>query len=132
MDTDTIKWHARDRNRYQGSLNATTAHPMLFVGNTIDNVTPIRNAHKMSRGFPGSVVLQSDSEGHCSGSTVNLCVARIVRKYFQTGELPKPGTVCAPDRLPLDGYSEEEHPAMPKGETDEALWKALVQANKGS
>jgi hypothetical protein len=32
--------------------------------------------------------------------------------------------------LPLDGYSEEEEPALPKGEKDEALWKAIVGVNK--
>jgi hypothetical protein len=44
--------------------------------------------------------------------------------------LPKKGIVCSPERLPLDGYSEEEEPALPKGETDEALWKAIVGVNK--
>jgi hypothetical protein len=53
-----------------------------------------------------------------------------VRNYFQTGELPKAGTICYPERLPLDGFSEEEEPALPKGETDEALWKAMVGVTK--
>jgi hypothetical protein len=60
----------------------------------------------------------------------SFCTARTVRHYFQTGELPKVGTVCSPERLPLDGFSEEEEPAIPKGETDEELWKAMVGVNK--
>jgi hypothetical protein len=60
----------------------------------------------------------------------SLCTGRVARAYFQTGELPEKGTVCSPERLPLDGYSEEEEPALPKGETDEALWKAIVGVNK--
>ncbi|THW33153.1 hypothetical protein D6C77_04166 [Aureobasidium pullulans] len=124
------QWHARPLWRYEGKLNATTAHPILFIGNTVDNVTPIRNARKMSRGFPGSVVLQQDTEGHCSSSGVSFCTAKAVRNYFQTGELPKAGTICYPERLPLDGFSEEEEPALPKGETDEALWKAMVGVTK--
>ncbi|KAG9637629.1 hypothetical protein KCU64_g14125, partial [Aureobasidium melanogenum] len=124
------QWHARPKWPYEGHFNATTAHPILLIGNTIDNVTPIRNAHKMSKGFTGSVVLQQDTEGHCSSSGVSLCTARAVRTYFQTGGLPEKGTVCSPERLPLDGYSEEEEPALPKGEHDEALWKAIVGVNK--
>jgi len=124
------QWHARPKWPYTGHLNATTDHPILFIGNTIDNVTPIRNAYKMSKGFHGSVVLHQDTEGHCSSSGVSMCTARAARAYFQTGELPKKGTICSPERLPLDGYSEEEEPALPKGETDEALWRAIVGVNK--
>lgn len=68
--TDTEKWHARPKWPYTGHLNATTDHPILFIGNTVDNVTPIRNAYKMSKGFHGSVVLHQDTEGHCSSSGV--------------------------------------------------------------
>ncbi|KAI4730460.1 hypothetical protein E4T49_01806 [Aureobasidium sp. EXF-10728] len=120
------QWHARPKWPYTGNLNATTAHPMLFIGNTIDNVTPIGNAYKMSQGFPGSVVLRQDTEGHTSSSGVSLCTARAVRTYFQTGELPEINTTCLPDRVPFDGYSEEKEHPLPEGETDEALWKALV------
>lgn len=66
----TAQWHARPKWPYTGHLNATTHHPILFIGNTVDNVTPIRNARKMSKGFPGSVVLHQDVEGHCSSAGV--------------------------------------------------------------
>ncbi|KAH0355525.1 hypothetical protein KCU83_g1854, partial [Aureobasidium melanogenum] len=123
------QWHARPTWPYTGHLNATTAHPILFIGNTIDNVTPIRNAYKMSKSFNGSVVLRQDSEGHASTSSVSFCTTRAVRTYFQTGKLPKKGTVCLPDNVPLDGYSEKADPPLPKGETDEELWKAIVGVN---
>ncbi|CAD0107862.1 unnamed protein product [Aureobasidium uvarum] len=112
------QWHARPKWPYTGHLNATTAHPILFIGNTFDPVTPIRNAYKMSTGFSGSVVLHQDTAGHGSSSGV--------RAYFQTGELPKLDTTCHPDRVPLDGFDKEvEHP-LPEGETDKALWKAIT------
>ncbi|KAH0391300.1 hypothetical protein KCU89_g14670, partial [Aureobasidium melanogenum] len=95
------QWHARPKWSYTGHLNATTAHPILFIGNTIDNVTPIRNAFKMSKGFSGSTVLRLDTEGHSSGASVSLCTTKAVRTYFQTGKLPKEGTVCLPNRVPL-------------------------------
>ncbi|THY90530.1 hypothetical protein D6C92_06713 [Aureobasidium pullulans] len=60
------QWHARDSWRYEGNFNATTAHPILLLGNVVDPVTPLRNAYKMSKGFRGSVVLASDIVGHTS------------------------------------------------------------------
>lgn len=120
-------WRARPAWRYNGTFEARTAHPILWVGNSVDNVTPVRNAHRMARGFEGSVVLQQDGEGHCSSAGVSFCTARALRAYFQTGVLPEKGTVCAVDRVPFDGFSEEEEPEIPQGEEDEELWRAMVK-----
>lgn len=38
---------------------------------------------------------------HCSLSGPSLCTAKAVRQYFQTGELPPPGTVCDVDERPF-------------------------------
>lgn len=81
----------------------------------------------MALGFAGSTVLQQDSEGHCSISSPSFCTARVLRRYFQTGRLPDHGQVCAPDRRPLDGFSEEVEPRIPDGEVDEPVWRAMVQ-----
>ncbi|KAL1306301.1 hypothetical protein AAFC00_004385 [Neodothiora populina] len=140
------QWNIRPKWRYTGPYTAQTAHPILFVSNTADNVTPLRNAIRMARGFPGSTILQQDSEGHCSSSAVSMCTAKAIRRYFQTGELPaspggkeedgeyrgegKVSQICTPDRRPLDGFSEEDDPTLPKGETDGELWRALVAANR--
>jgi hypothetical protein len=105
---------------YNGPFTGNTSAPVLFVGNTEDPVTPIRklfppphifprayqltrcsSAHKMSAGYPGSVVLTQNSAGHCSISTPSLCTARFVRRYFEDGELPPNGTVCEADMKPF-------------------------------
>lgn len=67
----------------------------------------------MSKRFPGSVVLEQNSEGvSCSlcigvffkakgGNFSSACTYGHVRNYFQTGDLPAAGTVCQPDQLPF-------------------------------
>lgn len=70
------------------------SHPILIIGNTHDTVKPLRNSHRVSKLFPGSVVLQQDSQGHCSHSTPLLCTTEVIREYFRAGHLPQTGTVC--------------------------------------
>jgi pimeloyl-ACP methyl ester carboxylesterase len=94
-------WQKRAKWRFSGPFSANTSHPILWIGNTLDTVTPLRNAQYMNAQFPGSVLLQQDSEGHCSPTAPSLCTARAVRKYFQTGILPPVGTLCKPDIKPF-------------------------------
>ncbi|KAK6403276.1 hypothetical protein LTR95_018980 [Oleoguttula sp. CCFEE 5521] len=128
-------WHARPAWRYEGNFTAKTAHPILFVGNTIDPVTPRRNIALMKQGFEGAGELHVDTEGHCTYATVSMCAGRALREYFQTGMLPKAAKgnkvkMCSPARLPLDGYTELEDVPLPEGETDAGMWKALVELNR--
>ena len=111
---------------YLGPFAAKTAHPLLIVGNTVDNVTPLRNAQKLSESFPESVMLHQDSWGHCTYSSPSLCTGRVLRKYFQTGELPEPGTICPVSRRAFDGFTEEDEPRLGAADNEKDLEKALV------
>lgn len=95
-------WRTRAKWRFSGPFTANTSHPILWLGNTLDPVTPLRNAKRMNERFPGSVLLQQDSAGHCSFTAPSLCTAKAVREYFQTGVMPKEGTVCKPDVKPFE------------------------------
>lgn len=60
----------------------------------------------MSARFPGSRVLELDAEGHCIMSSPSLCMARHLRAYFQTGELPESDTVCDDNEKPFLGVTK--------------------------
>lgn len=94
----------------------------------------------MARGFPESIVLEQNSIGvstlsappfrpickitnipmsqHCTLSGPSLCTAKAIRQYFQTGELPSPGTVCQVDELPFHLAGQERSQILSPGDTE--------------
>lgn len=96
-----IHYSIRPYFRFEGPWEAKTSHQVLMIGNTMDPVTPVRNAHKMAKGFEGAVVLTQDSAGHCSSSAFSNCTIGYLKRYFGTGELPEPGVICEADELPF-------------------------------
>lgn len=101
-----VHYKARPVHRFTAPFQANTSHPILLIGNTYDPVTPLKNAFKMSKGYPGSVVLTQNSTGHTSGSVYSSCTVGHIRRYFHTGELPEKGTVCETDELPFGNANE--------------------------
>jgi pimeloyl-ACP methyl ester carboxylesterase len=127
----TVKPAWKPDMSFQTQKWPNTSNPLLLIGNTHDTVTPLRNARRVSTLFPTSIVLQQDSQGHCSHSSPTLCTGRVIRHYFQTGELPEEGTICKPDTLPFLGCMNDEK--GPIGDcnfadsSDARLWEALVE-----
>ena len=64
MAMSCVGWRSQSKWKPPAVLMANhTSHPLLLVSNVLDPVTPLINAQKMSRNFPGSAVLQQDAEG---------------------------------------------------------------------
>ncbi|KAH6695041.1 TAP-like protein-domain-containing protein [Plectosphaerella plurivora] len=87
--------------RYDGDFNETTKHPILYVNNIGDAITPMVSAKLNSAGFPGSVVLQQNSLGHTFLAAPSNCTEKHIREYFQTGKLPEEGTQCEGNTEPF-------------------------------
>ena len=83
--------------------NITTATPILFVGNTADPTTPIRNVHAMADAFPGSRVLTIKGTGHISYNAARgtRCTTEWIAPYFRDGTLPPERTVCDGKQMPF-------------------------------
>jgi len=101
--------HYRTRavHRFTGPWGGNTSHPLLFIGNTADPVTPGLYARQMARGYKGAVTLMQNSPGHCSISVFSSCTMGYVRQYFQTGELPPVNTTCEVDVQPFGNDDAE-------------------------
>ncbi|KAJ7643513.1 TAP-like protein-domain-containing protein [Roridomyces roridus] len=97
-----MTWPEFPKTNFRGPFVANTSFPLLLAGNTIDSVTPLWAANKMSKGFAGSVVLTQDSIGHGSPAAPSLCTQKHIRRYFREGVLPRDGTVCSTDEGPFD------------------------------
>ncbi|KAK5089962.1 hypothetical protein LTR05_000130 [Lithohypha guttulata] len=98
-----------DQNRFKGPFQSRLADyderasPLLFIGNTADPVTPLRNAIGNSRHHEGSRVLTQDSPGHCAGPVnPSTCTFEVIRSFFANGTLPEIGKVCTIDGSPWD------------------------------
>ncbi|KAF2444489.1 hypothetical protein P171DRAFT_444659 [Karstenula rhodostoma CBS 690.94] len=90
-----------ESQRFSGVLGANkTSFPILFIGNTIDPITPIVGARKMSGLFPGSVLLAQNSIGHTSLAASSACTSRNVQQYLG-GRLPAANTTCEIESIPF-------------------------------
>ncbi|KAJ7704978.1 TAP-like protein-domain-containing protein [Mycena rosella] len=99
-DGQRIPWAYEDFVAHYAIMSETSP-------SSADPATPLNSAHKMSQGFPGSVVLTQDSAGHCSISGPSLCTQKYIQQYFLEGTLPASGTVCpvVGSPFPTDGWA---------------------------
>ncbi|OAF98985.1 uncharacterized protein CC84DRAFT_1105051, partial [Paraphaeosphaeria sporulosa] len=109
------------------NFHGKTAHPVLFISNTADPVTPLRSARAMSKRFPGSELLVQDAQGHCALSVPTACTVAAVKTYFQSGDLPAPDTLCVPPVSPFSMNSTD--PKSPF--YDPSLGQAVLVAEEG-
>jgi hypothetical protein len=77
----------------------------------------------MAAAFPGSRVLEQDSQGHCSISSASVCSARHIRAYFQTGILPERETSCEVDWQPFEELRSAQQLGL-EGE-DARIWDVV-------
>ncbi|EWY84346.1 hypothetical protein FOYG_14098 [Fusarium oxysporum NRRL 32931] len=80
-----------------------TSNPLLFISSSIDPVAPVVGAHKMSRGFVGSVVLIQEAVGHTAiAQGGSDCMFKHIQAYLNDSrKLPPADTVCEMQLVPF-------------------------------
>lgn len=64
------QWRMPAKERYDGDFDIRTETPMLIIGNTYDPVTPLASARNLSETIETSVLLQQDSYGVSTRSSL--------------------------------------------------------------
>lgn len=106
------EWQMSAKWKYAGPMAAqATAHPLLILASTFDNVTPLESAQSVLGRYQGARLLVQNSRGHSTFAAPSLCTARHVRGYFVDGTVPEEGMVCEVDELPFVGDVVGEHGA---------------------
>lgn len=117
----------RAKWRYGGPFGGITAHPILFASQRLDPVTPLRNMYAERKRWPGSGVLNAGGIGHCTPSAKSVCAMKAIRKYFQTGELPKEDLDCQRGRNLFIERTKITEAGDEYGSEDKALVEATIE-----
>jgi pimeloyl-ACP methyl ester carboxylesterase len=102
MGAACTSWPTRDTGRYTGPWNATTANPILLLGNRYEPNSPLAGARRIERLLGNAVLLVHDGYGHLSLNDPSACVTQATGRYLVELVTPPPGTTCASDRRPFD------------------------------
>ncbi|HEU4347693.1 MAG TPA: alpha/beta hydrolase [Actinoplanes sp.] len=87
-------WPGVGEDRYTGPWNASTANPVLVVGNYFDPATRYQGAQTVAALLPNSRLLSYAGWGHTATGGLSACVDGAVMGYLLAGTLPPEGTVC--------------------------------------
>jgi pimeloyl-ACP methyl ester carboxylesterase len=97
-----MRWpRAAAQDRYTGPWHRRTASTLLLIGNTVDPSTPYWNSVAMSHDLARARLLTVKGYGHTEFTNPSTCAIKDEVRYFTTGALPPPGTVCPQDGTPF-------------------------------
>ena len=109
-------WPVRDADRYTGPWRATTANPVLVVGNYYDPSTPYEGALTASRLLKNARLLSYAGWGHSAYLKAgNACIDDAVTRYLVDNTLPGRNTVCRPQGTPFNASAVPTSPVPETG-----------------
>ncbi len=94
------EWPFADADRYTGPFTATTASPLLVIGNEFDPATPYAGAQAVASMMPGARLLTVHAWGHTS-LFLSACVDEAEARYLIDQQLPPAGAQCSQDHVPF-------------------------------
>jgi pimeloyl-ACP methyl ester carboxylesterase len=88
-------WPVRPSAYLQLHLTGAAAAPLVVIGGTGDNATPIQYARSMAAQLKSAVLVTYKGEGHGGYGGKSACVDKLVVDYLAKGRVPADGTVCS-------------------------------------
>ncbi|MFN9628839.1 MAG: alpha/beta hydrolase [Cyanobacteriota bacterium] len=86
---------------YGGPWNTPTPAPVLVIGHRFDPILPFQSSLAMARELDQGLLLSVNGYGHTVLRNASACAGRQETALFVSGQLPPPGTVCAPEAPPF-------------------------------
>ncbi|KAF2099489.1 alpha/beta-hydrolase [Rhizodiscina lignyota] len=118
-------WRYARSHSFVPAERVKTAHPLLILSTSLDPICPLISAQKANAVYEGSVLLEQRSMGHCTVSMPSNCTAKHVRKYLDSGKLPKVGTTCEIDDPYFNKPKDESRITKGLSRDEEELAAAL-------
>ncbi|KAM7206556.1 Alpha/Beta hydrolase fold [Naviculisporaceae sp. PSN 640] len=110
-----------------------TRHPILILSTSYDPICPLISAKSALESFEGSRLIEVQGYGHCSVAVPSMCLAKLVREFFDEGKLPKDEhTRCGVDGEPYFVKPEETVTLMEfEAEDERKIHLAQMELAKG-
>ena len=93
-DYECSLWPVRPSAYLQLHLTGAAAQPLVVIGGTGDNATPIQYARAMAKQLKSAVLVTYSGEGHGSYGGKSSCVDQLVVNFLARGKVPAVGTKC--------------------------------------
>ncbi len=119
-------WPGQDNDSYTGPWTATTATPVLVVGNHFDPATPYHGATTVADLLPNSTLLTYQGWGHTALGSGNYCAQNTIVQYLISGQPPTQDVTCAPEGSPF-GPLAAQRTSLPNTAIQAALIPEHVQ-----
>ena len=87
--------------------NATTANPILVIGNRYDPRTRYANSVLAAHRLGNAILLTLEGYGHTSDADPSVCIDTAVKNYLITPTAPLAVNTCQPDHVPFDPNFEK-------------------------
>ncbi|KAF3929778.1 hypothetical protein ABW19_dt0206431 [Dactylella cylindrospora] len=94
---------------FNRKIGGKTKNPILFIGVTMDPITPFENAERATKLHEGAQMLYIEGVGHGLIGLDNWCAYDKTRTYFQNGTLPGDDNFC-PRVVPFVNMAAPSNP----------------------
>ena len=121
--TSIPKWRLPS---YKAIGGVNTTAPILFASQTLDPITPLRNAEEAVTFFEGAELLEAQGVGHTLLGWQNVCAEMEIKRYLREGNVSSERVVCAPKLRPFEDTMEVDELENKEQEEMQSAFEELL------